>query len=142
MTYQSGLPLALGLSGGVLADGTQRPNISGSIAGASIQDTVDGKAIRFNASAFSYPPEQIPGSAPRFEGEVRGDSIHNLDLSIFKNFSIKEIMKIQLRAEFFNFTNTPQFGTPNTVFGDPAFGTINEQINSSRQVQMGVRVLF
>jgi hypothetical protein len=142
VTFQSGLPLGLGLSGGALADGTQRPNMSGSIQGASVRDTVDGKGIRFNASAFSYPPEQIPGNAPRFEGDVRGDYIHNLDFSIFKNFSIKENVKVQLRAEFFNFTNTPQFGLPNTAFGDPAFGTINAQFNSPRQAQMGVRVLF
>ena len=142
VSFQSGFPLEPGLSGGVLADGTQRPDISGSIAGASIRDTVDGKGIRFNTSAFSYPAEQVPGNAPRFEGAVRGDYIHNLDFSFFKNFAINENVKVQLRAEFFNFTNTPRFDLPNSTFGDPAFGTINAQINSPREAQMGVRILF
>jgi hypothetical protein len=51
-------------------------------------------------------------------------------------------MKLQLRAEFFNFTNTPRFGDPNTSFGDPAFGTINSQSNNPRHFQAGIRFLF
>jgi hypothetical protein len=142
VTFQSGVPLGMALVAGDIADGTQRPNITGSIVGASIKDTVDGKGTRFNAAAFSYPPSQVDGNSPRFEDAVRGDYIHNLDLSMFKNFSINESVKVQLRAEFFNFTNTPRFDLPNTDFGAQGFGTISAQVNSPRQAQMGVRVLF
>jgi hypothetical protein len=60
-----------------------------------------------------------PGPHP----SISGDGIHNLDLSVFKVFPFGERMKLQLPGEFFNFTNTPRFGEPNTAFGDPAFGT-------------------
>ena len=141
-TFQSGLPLNLGLSGAVLHDGAQRPNLSGDPLGASIQDTVDGKGVRFNLGAFSTPEPEHNGTAPRYTGRVRGDGVHNLNLSIFKSFQFKETMRLQLRGEFFNFTNTPRFGDPDTAFGSTSFGTINSQANSPRQVQMGIRFLF
>ncbi len=142
VTLQSGLPLGLSYAAGELADGSQRPNISGSIAGAGIQETVDGRGIRFDESAFSAPPEQVPGNAPRWTGEVRGDTINNLDLSLFKVVALTENARLQIRAEFFNFTNTPQFGLPNTSFGSPDFGTISDQTNNARQFQFGLRLVF
>jgi hypothetical protein len=110
--------------------------------GASIKDTVDGKGIRLNLDAFSHPADQVPGTAPRYQSQVRGDGIHNLDLSVFKVFPFGERMKLQLRGEFFNFSNTPRFGDPNTSFGDPAFGTISSQTNNPRRFQVGARFLF
>ncbi len=142
LTYQSGNPLPLYMAFGQLADGRQRPNLSGDIRGADIRTVVDGKGLRFNPSAFSDPGDQRPGNAPRLTGDVRGDSIHNLDLSVFKNLTFRETMKLQLRAEFFNFTNTPRFGFPDTNFGSPTFGTLSSQINNARRAQMGVRFLF
>ena len=92
--------------------------------------------------AFSAPPPQEPGNAPRYDGDTRGSGVHNVDSSLFKKVQIKENMKVELRAEFFNFTNTPRFGAANTTFGSRSFGTINRQINSPRQAQMGIRFLF
>ena len=142
LTFQSGLPLGLSFAAAELADGSQRPNIEGSILGASISETVNENGIRFKESAFSAPPEQVPGNAPRWTGDVRGDSINNIDLSLFKVLAFSEDMRLQIRAEFFNFTNTPQFGPPNTVFGSQDFGTINDQINNARQFQFGLRLVF
>ncbi len=142
VTMQSGLPLGLSYAAGELADGSQRPNINGQILGASIKEVVDGRGIRFNESSLSAPPEQIPGNAPRWTGDVRGDSINNIDLSLFKVLTFSEDVRLQVRAEFFNFTNTPQFGLPDTSFGSPDFGTINDQINNARQFQFGLRLLF
>jgi Carboxypeptidase regulatory-like domain/TonB dependent receptor len=141
-TFQSGLPLNLGLANPVLHDGSQRPDLIGDPRGASIQDSVDGRGIRFNPAAFATPEPEHDGTAPRYTGLVRGDGIHNLNLSIFKSFQFRERMKLQLRGEFFNFTNTPRFSDPDTAFGSTSFGVINSQSNSPRQVQMAVRFLF
>lgn len=42
--------------------------------------------------------------------------IKNLDFSVFKNFQMTERVKLQFRADFFNFLNTPQF-VPGSVNG-------------------------
>lgn len=142
-TLQSGLPIVIGLSGGHIQDGSQRPNVTGNPrSGSSIHDVVQGKGPYFNASAYSNPGDQIDGNAPRFDTRLRGDGIRNIDFSVFKNFQIKEQMKLQLRTEFFNFTNTPRFADPNGNVGDGGFGTITSQVNSPRQVQFGARFLF
>jgi hypothetical protein len=68
----------------------------------------------FNVSAFSDPGDQVAGDGPRFNNALRGDGIRNLDFSLFKNLNYRERYHLQLRAEFFNSTNTPRFKDPDT----------------------------
>jgi len=42
----------------------------------------------------------------------RGPGATNLDMSVFRNFSITERLKVQIRAEALNLSNTPHFGNP------------------------------
>jgi hypothetical protein len=142
VTFQSGRPVPIRLSGGRLADGTQRPHLIGDPEGGSIQDTVDNRAIRWNPAAFSKPLEQMAGTAPRMIGSMRGSGICNLDLSVFKTIRVTEQQNIQLRAEFFNFTNSPRFGDPNASVGSGSFGRISNQTNLPRQVQIALRYAF
>jgi hypothetical protein len=143
LTIQSGLPLYVYMSNGRIADGSQRPNVSGDPRSHfSIQDVAEGKGNYFNFSAFSDPGDQIPGNGPRFNSALRGDEIRNLDFSIIKNVGIREGMNLQLRTEFFNFTNTPRFLDPNTAYGGSSFGTITGQANNPRQVQFGAKFTF
>ncbi|MGH9904144.1 MAG: carboxypeptidase regulatory-like domain-containing protein [Pyrinomonadaceae bacterium] len=55
--------------------------------------------------------------------------INNLDFSIFKNFRFGETRRIQLRADFFNAFNHPQYipGSPNDIqpVNTTAFGQVN-----------------
>jgi hypothetical protein len=55
---------------------------------------------------------------------------------------IREGMKLQLRGEFFNFTNTPRFAPPGTLFGDSTFGMVTSTLGSPRHTQIGVRFEF
>jgi len=105
-------------------------------------DVVNNTANFFNVSAFSAPAEQQLGNAPRYDGRLRQDGIDNLDTGIFKNFKFTEHLTLQVRGEFFNFTNTPQFGTPGSTFGTTSFGTISSLVNSPRMTQIGLRLLF
>ncbi|MEO8373351.1 MAG: TonB-dependent receptor, partial [Candidatus Solibacter sp.] len=43
---------------------------------------------------------------------LRGPGVFNVDGSVFRNFSMKERVKLQVRVEMFGVTNTPQFGNP------------------------------
>ncbi len=144
LTFQSGTPLNLGLADARFADGTQRPDVIcpqlstgiGYHAAAS-----SGQPI-LNAACFSDPGDQIPGNAPRYFSNLRSNGIHNSDLSFSKEFVIREGMKLQVRGEFFNFTNTPRFAPPNTAFGDSQFGQVTSTLGSPRHTQIGVRFEF
>jgi len=62
----------------------------------------------------------------------------------FRNLAIKihEAMKLQIRAEFFNFTNTPRFAIPDTILTDGEFGQVTSTLGSPRHMQFGVRFEF
>jgi hypothetical protein len=66
----------------------------------------------------------------------------NLDWSMFKDFLQSEKWHLQLRAEFLNLLNTPQFDLPNGTIGNPNAGVITSTIGASRQVQLGLRFSF
>jgi len=51
-------------------------------------------------------------------------------------------MKLQIRGEFFNFTNTPRFAIPSTTLTDSQFGLVTSTLGQPRQVQFGVRFEF
>ena len=55
-------------------------------------------------------------------GILRGPHFRNLDFSLFKNFPIRESVKLQFRAEFFNIFNSPNFNPPaNSLTASTAF---------------------
>jgi len=143
LALQAGQPLNTGMANPRLADGNQRPNITGNPrSNLSIKQVVDGKGLLVITGAFSDPGDQFPGNAPRYDTRLRGDGIRSLDASLFKNFRFRESMVLQFRGEFFNFTNTPRFSNANTVFGSPTFGTIYGQYNTPRRIQLGVHFAF
>jgi hypothetical protein len=53
---------------------------------------------------------------------IRGPGFVNLDLGLIKTIPIKDKMRVQLRTEIFNLTNTPHFAMPVLWMSDPAFG--------------------
>jgi hypothetical protein len=113
-----------------------------------------------------------PGSAPKapsgrqFCSNVVGNSGRNrfygphlttLDMSLFKNTKlpvISDAMNIQFRAEFFNILNHTNFLSPgflntggqnNSVYdadGSALPTALNQTSTSSRQIQLGVKVIF
>ena len=154
ITEQSGQPMALGMSNARLANGTQRPQVvcSQLKTGTSMHDVaLDWQNVGnvatptyLNPNCFADPGDQVPGNAPRYFSGLRVDGIHNMDLNVYKSFVPKENMRIEVRAEMFNFTNHPRFAQPNSSVGDPFFGTITgaPQGESPRSFQFGLRFEF
>jgi hypothetical protein len=93
-------------------------------------------------SQFLTPAPFTFGNMARSTAQLRNANAHNVDLSLFKHFPIKDRLAAELRAEAFNFTNTPLFGNPGTVLNTPTFGVVTTQENSPRQVQLGLKILF
>jgi len=91
----------------------------------------------------------MPGDAPRYFSKIRADGIHNIDLSLMKQFTVHEGMTLQVRAEAFNFTNTPRFAFPSLGWAPGApgengstFGQVTATANQPRRMQLGVRFQF
>ena len=55
----------------------------------------------------------------------------NLDLSLFKSFTVTERTRLQFRTEMFNFFNHPNFGLPQNALGAGDFGAISNTGNST-----------
>lgn len=150
LTFQSGTPINISMASPRLADGSQRPDVicPQVSSGVSYHSAAanglsgNGNPSVFNAACFADPGDEIAGNAPRYFSNLRGDGIHNSDLSFSKEFAIREGMNLQVRGEFFNFTNTPRFNTPDALFGDSQFGQVTSTLGSPRHMQIGVRFEF
>jgi hypothetical protein len=150
LTFQTGTPLHIGMESPQLADGSQRPNVicSQVSSGVSYHQAAfnglsgNGNPSVLDESCFADPGDQVAGNAPRYFSNLRSDGIHNTDLSLSKEISIREGMKLQIRGEFFNFTNTPRFSLPDTSFGSTQFGQVTGTLNSPRHTQIGLRFQF
>lgn len=106
----------------------------------------------FNTSAFAGQLIGTPGNEGR--NQVFGPHLRRGDLSLFKTIPVREGLNLELRAECFNFTNTPNFAQPNAVIaaygptGAPlttnGFGSITSTAYgySGRQFQFAGRFSF
>jgi hypothetical protein len=62
--------------------------------------------------------------------------------------AVREGMRVDFRAEFFNLLNHPQFGAPGgnnygADFASPStFAVINYTVNNPRLVQFGLKLAF
>lgn len=122
---------------------------------------VVGNGRYLNTSAFMRAPEVANGTSIADQdfgnsgvGIVRGPGQHNLDLAVERSFPLTEERSFLFRTEFFNVTNTPQFGNPNTNlgYGNPllpaiassSFGQITSEQGGPhpRIIQFALKYLF
>jgi Carboxypeptidase regulatory-like domain len=100
----------------------------------------------FNANCFAQPADGQLGNANRTP--LAGPRFVNTDFSVIKHFAVREGMRVDFRAEFFNLLNHPQFGAPggNNYGADFAslstFAVINYTVNNPRLVQFGLKLAF
>jgi len=73
---------------------------------------------------------------------LRSDGIGNFDFGAFKNIKLHEQHRVQFRAEFFNLTNTRNFGIPESRINSANF--LNEwgTNGGNRRITMGLRYVF
>lgn len=96
----------------------------------------------FERDAAKQLAQNIQTFSTRFNG-IRADGINNFDLSMFKNFRIRERLRAQFRFETFNSLNHVQFASPNTVPTNTAFGTITgEKGHGQRQITVALKLMF
>jgi Carboxypeptidase regulatory-like domain/TonB-dependent Receptor Plug Domain/TonB dependent receptor len=93
----------------------------------------------YDVSAFALPAAGFQGNAGR--NVIRGPGLRAFDFSLLKNFPINERSKIQFRTEFFNLTNHPNFGFPDSNIANATAGVISSAYDG-RSIQMGLRLAF
>jgi hypothetical protein len=75
-------------------------------------------------------------------GMVRGPGQRNLDLALERTISVTESQSFRARAEFFNLTNTTNFGNPSNTVGTPGFGVITTTAHNPRVIQLALKYQF
>jgi hypothetical protein len=148
MTRMTGRPLNITFSNTSLnAPGNgNRPNLIGTGEPEKLGLVGPGQKW-FDISRFAAPAANTFGNVGR--NIMTGPGIFNLDFSVFRKFRVTERYGLELRAEAFNLTNTPQFDQPNTTFGSAGFGEITTAqgdqatpVNPNRQMQFSLRFTF
>lgn len=101
----------------------------------------------FNPSAFLPPAAGTFGNVRR--DSLAGPGLSQVDFSALKDTAIREGVRLQLRAEFFNLLNHTNFLTPNEVVYtsaksgiSPTAGVVTATSTTSRQIQFGAKVVF
>jgi hypothetical protein len=101
--------------------------------------------------SFGYPTcMNLRGNAGR--NILTGPGLANLDFSLVKNNHIAESLNLQFRAEFFNLLNRANFQVPPLVAGtdifdstgapNPSAGLLTSTTTSSRQIQLGLKLIW
>jgi hypothetical protein len=93
----------------------------------------------FDPSVFSDPNAPIFGNTGR--DFLRGPGFFNLDMSLFRNFKLKEGLTLQARGEAFGLTNTPRFNNPGTNADGTNFGVITGS-SGERTVWVAAKLIF
>jgi hypothetical protein len=146
--WQQGTPLTITTSSGISGGfAVRRPDrVADSQAAydlSAARQNAENGTPWFNTSAFVNPPEYRMGNAGRTYNDVRRDNYRNLNLSVARNFPIRERLRGQFRAEFLNALNQVIFGTPGSDVATPStFGLITTQGNTPRSIQAVMRFTF
>ncbi len=100
----------------------------------------------FNPAAFlAYPTSGFYGNLGR--DTLEGPGLATWDFSATKDTQLRERLRLQFRAEFFNLLNRANFSFPNPVAFStsgvsPTAGLITGTSTTSRQIQLSLKLLF
>ncbi len=93
----------------------------------------------WNKSAFALPAAKTFGNAGR--NILTGPGAQSVDLAVLKKVQFKESQQVQLRFEFFNLLNHPNYAIPVSTTNSASFGAISSA-GSAREIQIGLKYLF
>ncbi|MBI4891964.1 MAG: TonB-dependent receptor [Acidobacteria bacterium] len=148
LTFQAGAPFSalngadpgFRLSGiDALVGNAIRPNVNTTLdlSSMSVREILNnGGRTLFSPVTAANPI----GNAGR--NILRAKGIQNLDLSITKNFKISESNNLQYRCEFYNSTNTRNYGIPEARINSSAFGLEGNTDGGNRRIVMALRYTF
>jgi hypothetical protein len=119
-------------------------------AGALVTSTINATTGVITPGCDSISPVPAFQQNPEFTLASIGpylnirELVHPLlDLSLFKRFTIHEALNFEIRGEFFNILNNPNFGAPGTTPNTTSYGLVTlTQVNDPRLIQLTARINF
>jgi hypothetical protein len=117
-------------------ENTQRPNATGK---PEVLGGIGSSELWFDTSVFSAPAPGTWGNVER-NALLTGPGYTNLDASVVKiiRFGTRHA---ELRADFFNLTNTPHWNNPSGSLESNNFGRVTSSFGE-RVIRFGGRLLF
>jgi hypothetical protein len=117
------------------------------LSGGSVESRLNNY---FNKSCFTNPPIiGADGVGTAFgdsaTGIVNGPGQANLDLALSKRVPFAwphDGSSLEIRSEFYNALNHPQFANPDSNFTSPTFGVISSTSVSARVGQVALKFAF
>jgi hypothetical protein len=112
------------------------------VSGDPTQNVPAGYA--FNPAVFSVAPAYTVRTNPMYYDNLRGPKMWELDSTLVKYFPITEKVKFELRAEFYNLSNTFIKNDPDTGIGSGTMGLSTGVMggNYGREIQYTGRIHF
>jgi len=110
------------------ATGGPRPNLaSGVPLWIANPDVAGGREI--SPAAFPIPSTAVQGDLGR--NALRGFGATQVDLTLRRQFQLRERLSLQARADLFNVLNHPNFGPPTNYMSSPLFGQSTQMLGAS-----------
>jgi Carboxypeptidase regulatory-like domain/TonB dependent receptor len=110
------------------ANSVQRPNLVPGVP-LWISDPNVAEGRRINKAAFSVPAGPVQGNLGR--NALNGFGATEVDLTLRRQFHLRERLSLQARADFFNIFNHPNFGPPVNYMTSPLFGQATQMLGAS-----------
>jgi hypothetical protein len=145
ITLQTGIPFNVSTSvdtANTAASGTYRPDLvhaaTSNCGRGHLIGCIDPTAFTIAdlnpaTSVFAY------GNAGR--NLLHGPGSETVNLSVFKNFPIKERLQFQFRFETFALFNHTNFSNPSATINTSSFGNITSA-SGNRNIQIGAKLMF
>lgn len=148
LTFQSGAPFSplAGIDPGFRLSGIDalvgnaiRPNVATDLdlSRMTLREILQAGGRTLFANVTAAAPI---GNAGR--NILRADGINNLDLALVKNIRISESNTLQYRCEFYNTSNTRNYGIPESRVNSTAWGLEGNTDGGNRRIVMGLRYTF
>src|SRR5581483_7133501 len=98
----------------------------------------------FNTAAFVTPTYGTRGNVVRNPAALKSGGLVDDDMTLSKTWNVyHESTKFELRGEFFNLFNHPDFGFPGQTVRSSNFGQVSSTLLSyGRTVQLAAKVHF
>ncbi len=153
--YSSGMPLAFAAnspdsSTNLSTNRAQLVNPSGVGLGvpfnssnfnASLVNVGNTANVYLNTQYIKQPAPYTFGNAAPQIAQIRGFAARSENLALQKNWTIKERLRFQLRAEALNAFNRHTFGGVSTNPNSATFGDVTT-VSGNRNMQLGARIDF